>query len=829
MEGRGALFLRFTLFLLLVVLGRPVLAANGPAPAAFDPDKLTAMAEAITNAIAEKRLPGAVLWVERGGFTHAATFGRRAVEPESEPMTADTIFDAASLTKVLAGAPALMLLVERGQVNLDAPVRTYIPEFTGEGRETVTVRHLLTHVSGLRPGLGAEPAWNGADVAIQRASREKLQSPPGTVFRYSDINFILVGEIVQRVSGQKLEAFCAREIHQPLGMRDTRYLPPAEWRPRIAPTQLTEGRMLRGIVHDPTARRMGGVAGHAGLFTTAADIARFARMILQGGELDGVRVFKPETVKLMTAVHTPTNLLARRGLGWDIDTGYSRPRGTIFPLGSFGHTGFTGTAFWIDPFSQTFWILLSNRVHPDGSGNILPLQYTLGTLAAGAVTGFNFAQVPGALPMRTNYFDRPSTNGTARTNGPAGRAGNALFQPTPAHQAIPGVLNGIDVLVKRNFAPLRGKRLGLITNHTGQDRWRNPTLDLLHAAPGVQLVALFSPEHGIRGELDAHVGHGVDAATGLPIYSLYPKIPRKEKDQTEAEYTAMALRLRAPTPEQLRGLDALVFDIQDIGCRFYTYSATLGLCLEAAARAKIPFYVLDRVNPIGGVAVEGPVHHGDPSFVAFHPVPLRHGMTLGELARMDNARRRLGADLTVIACEGWKRSQWYDETGLPWRNPSPNMRSLAGAALYPGLGLHESALSVGRGTDKPFEQFGAPYLDDLLVTAELNKARLPGVRFVPVQFTPTYSTFSNKLCRGSVLVITDRDRLNAVDVGLLIALTVQRLHPKEFALDKISHLLRDPATLDAIKAGQSLASIRRTWESDLRQFRKQREEFLIYK
>jgi uncharacterized protein YbbC (DUF1343 family)/CubicO group peptidase (beta-lactamase class C family) len=807
----------------LVVL----VAAGVAAQAAFNPAKLTAIDAAITNAIAEKRMPGAVVWVERSGESYRKAYGQRAISPKVEPMTEDTIFDAASLTKVIAGTPAVMLLVERGQVQLDAPVARYIPEFKSDGKDAITVRQLLNHTSGLRPDVSTRPAWKGADTAIKLACEEKLQSPPGTVFRYSDINLFVAGEVVQRVTKRKLEEFCAKEIYGPLKMTDTGFLPPKGKLARIAPTQLTDGEMLRGTVHDPTARYMGGVAGHAGLFTTAADLARYARMFLNGGELDGVRVFKPETIALMTSVQTPANMLPRRGLGWDIDSGYSRPRGRLFPVGSFGHTGFTGTALWIDPFSKTFWILMSNRVHPDGKGNVLPLQAALGTLAAEAVEGFDFANVAGALPARTNWF--ASAVVTNATNIIAKTTAKPLFEPTPAHLQIPGVLNGIDVLVKQNFAPLKKLRLGLITNHTGQDRWRNPTIDLLSRAPGVQLKALFSPEHGIRGEVDASVTNSVDEATGLPVFSLYPKIPKKGSNQSESEYTAMAMNLRKPSAAQLAGLDALVFDIQDIGCRFYTYSATLGLCLQAAGEAKLKFFVLDRVNPITGLNVEGPIYHGEPSFIAFHSTPLRHGMTLGELAKMFNAERGFGADLTVIPCEGWSRGQWLDATALPWRNPSPNMRSLTAAALYPGVGLHESALSVGRGTDKPFEQIGAPYLDDLILAAELNQAALPGVRFLPVQFTPTYSTFSNKLCRGVSILVTDRDRLQAVDVGIVIALTLQRLHPKEFALAKIAPLLRHPATQEAIKAGRPLAEIKQSWQPELAEFGKRREKFLIYK
>ncbi len=443
----------------------------------------------------------------------------------------------------------------------------------------------------------------------------------------------------------------------------------------------------------------------------------------------------------------------------------------------------------------------------------------LGTLAAKAVDGFDFSQVQGALPFRTNFIaSLVDTNALARTN--------ALFATRPE---LPGVLNGIDVLAKQNFAPLKKLRIGLVTNHTGQDRWRNATIDLLFHAPGVQLQALFSPEHGIRGALDEFVGDTVDEPTGLPVHSLYPKSPARKKDQTDKEYNALINRLRSPQPAALTNLDALVFDIQDIGCRFYTYVATMGLCLEAAGKAGIKFIVLDRVNPITGVGVEGPVYDGDPHFVAWHDIPLRHGMTVGEIARMLNDERNLKADLTVIPMDGWKREMWFDETGQPWRHPSPNMRSLNAATLYPGVGLHESALSVGRGTDTPFEIVGAPYIDDLVLAAELNRAKLPGVRFVPIRFTPTYSTFKEQECGGAAIVITDRDKLQAVDVGLVIALTVQRLYPKNYALDKVQPLLRDKALIESVKVGESLASLKQHWASDLEGFKQRRSRYLLYK
>jgi len=781
----------------LLVLAAGTTAGRGAeSPAHLDPAKLAELDAAIESAIAEKQVPGGVLWFEHAGASYHKAFGHRAVFPTEEPMTEDTIFDAASLTKVLATTPAVMLLIERGRMKLDEPVRTYLPEFSGEGRERITVRHLLTHTSGLRPGIPSKPDWSGYEKGIELACAEKPTAPPGKAFRYSDVNFVLLGEVVRRVSGQRLDRFAQKEIYRPLQMADTGFLPRTDKLTRIAPTERMNGSVLRGTVHDPTARRMGGVSGHAGLFTTTADLARFARMLLRDGELNGVRVFKPGTVRQMTRVQTPAEVLDRRGLGWDIDSPYAGPRGELFPIGSYGHTGWTGGSIWIDPFSRSFVVFLSNRNHPNDNGSVGALRKQLGTLAAAAIAGFSFLDVPGALPPRTNAVVE-----TASSLPPAAASAKAA--------APPGVLNGIDVLKQRGYAPLRGLRVGLITNHTGHDRERNPTIDLLHAAPGVELKALFSPEHGIRGQADEQVSDSVDAKTGLPIFSLY--------GQT-----------RKPRPEQLQGLDALVFDVQDIGCRFYTYISTMGLCLEAAADAQLKFFVLDRVNPIGGIAVEGPVHTGESTFVAFHALPLRHGMTVGELAKMFVAERKWNVDLRVVPLEGWRRNRWFDETGLPWTSPSPNMRSLNAATLYPGVGLLESAVSVGRGTDTPFEVVGAPYADAGRLAAELNRAGVAGVRFAPIHFTPRASVFKGQSCHGVRLEITDRDRLKAVDVGLTLALTLRRLHPGEFALDKLSPLLLHRPTLEAIRAGKPLGEIKQLWLPELETFKQRRQQFLIY-
>jgi len=755
---------------------------------AFDQSKLDELDEEIHEAITEGKCPGGVLLFDHQGSRIVRKYGNRAVLPAVEPMTTDTIFDMASLTKVVATAPAILKLIEQGKLSLDDNVQKHIPEFTGGGKEKITVRQLVAHTSGLRPGLGRRPEWKGVAKAIEFACGEKLQAPPDTRFKYSDINYILLGEIVRRVSGVDLHAFTQKELYGPMKMTDTGFLPAAKLKARIAPTEkLTDGTILRGVVHDPTSRRMEGVAGHAGLFSTAADLAGYARMILNHGTLDGVQIFKPESIKLMTAWQTPNNIDEVRGLGWDIDTPYSSPRGTRFPGGSFGHTGWTGTSIWIDPYSRSFFVFLSNRNHPRG-GAVVPLRKRISTLLAESI------------PNGDSYF------------------GTSSYHPKfPVKETLASkkVLNGIDVLKRQNFAPLKGLKVGLITNHTGQDRKGNKTIDLLHRSPEVELVALFSPEHGIRGEKDEKVDDGKDAATGLPVYSLYGK-------------------RREPASEQLAGLDALVFDIQDIGCRFYTYISTMGNCMKVAGKAGVKFFVLDRVNPINGTAVQGPVRAGEKDFlhryrfVAFHDIPLRHGMTVGELARMFNAEKNYGVDLTVIGLQGWQRHMWFEDTELPWKNPSPNMRDMTAAALYPGAGIVEFTVSVGRGTPKPFHVIGAPYVNGEQLAKTLNLANLAGIRFEPVTFQPDASHFKGETCQGVRLILTDRQSLDAADLGITVASAFQKLYPGKIDLTKVNRLLHHPLTIDAIREGKSLGEIKALWMRDRNAFLKRRQGFLLY-
>jgi len=740
----------------------------------FRTAKLEAIDAAIERAIAAGKAPGAVLRIEHGAAVYQKKYGAKAVEPETLPMTADTIFDGASLTKVIATTPAIMRLVESGQLRLEDRVSRWIPGFEAHGKGAVTIRHLLTHTSGLRPGISAKPPWSGVPKAIALAKAERLTTQPDTQFRYSDINFILLGEIVRLASGQRLDKFAAMHLFRPLGMRDTGFLQPLAKRGRTAPTERVDGKLLHGVVHDPTARRMGGVAGHAGLFTTAADLSRFARMMLNGGQLDGRRVLKKETVELMTSVHTPGDMKTKRGLGWDIDSPYSSPRGNHFAVGGYGHTGWTGGSLWIDPATRTIVILMTSRTHPDGKGNVIALRRELATLTAEALREFSFGS---AAPPEL----------TARRT----------------------VLNGADVLRMRPEILPKGSRVGLITNHTGHDRERNPTLDFLLKSERVQLKALFSPEHGLYGKLDEKVGDSTDSKSGLKIFSLYGET-------------------RKPLQGQLAELDALIFDIQDIGCRFYTYISTMGLAMEAAAEAGVKFIVLDRVNPIGATVVEGPVRLGPTDFIAFHDIPIRHGMTVGELARMFNSERGYNADLQVVKIENWSRGQVFDTTGQPWTNPSPNMRNLTQAMLYPGIGFLETAMSVGRGTDTPFEVIGAPYIDDVRLAKRLNALGQAGVTFVPVRFTPDYSVHKDESCGGVNIIITDREALKPVALGIDIARVLHAMYPKEFPLAKVGRLLCHPPTIEALGQGKTLRQIEAAWQPRLAKFKKRRAEFLLY-
>jgi uncharacterized protein YbbC (DUF1343 family)/CubicO group peptidase (beta-lactamase class C family) len=794
----------------------PLVLASLPAPAAPPPletvaprsvglsaARLARIDALVAEAITSREIPGAVVLVGRHGkVAFRKAYGHRALEPSVEPMTTDTAFDLASLTKCVATAGAVMTLIEEGRIRLDDPVARHLPAFGAGGgeREQVTVEQLLTHRSGL---VADDPMdlYEGTPAEIfARKFRTRLVNPPGKRFVYSDGGYEVLGELVRAVTGQTLDVYARTAVFEPLGMTETEFRPVGRGGrlpvSRIAPTEKLDGVFLRGEVHDPRARALGGVAGHAGLFGTADDLARYARALLGNGG----GWLSPAGVAAMTRLrdYGDGDL---RALGWDVETHYSTSRGDLFPLGSFGHTGWTGTSLWLDPETDTFVVLLSARNHPSGEGNAIPLRSRLASVVAAAVVDADANALRLASERITPLTTRPLA---------------PLPREKASAPALPfDVRAGVDVLEASGFAALKGRRVALLTNPTGVTRDGRTTASVLLSekakAAGVKLVRLFSPEHGIAAALDEKVGDTVDPATGLSVVSLYG-----EK--------------RRPSPRDLEGLDAVVVDLQDAGVRFYTYLTSLGYVMEECAKAKVGVVVLDRPNPIGGEVVEGPPADPDRlSFTAVHTIPIRTGMTIGELARMLNEERKIEVALTVVALKGWKRSLWYDETGLPWVNPSPNLRSVTQAALYPGVALLETTnVSVGRGTDAPFELFGAPWIDAERLARTLNVRNVPGVRFTPVDFTPASSKYAGEVCRGARITVTDRSALQAVTLGLEVATALRDLHPADWKRDRFGELLGNAAAGARFERGEGAAQIVSGWAAGQMEFERRRARFLIY-
>jgi len=781
----------FPLLLLALLSGPDSLFAQTASSRPADTSRGSSWAEldaALGDAVAAGDVPGAVIFVGQGErVLYRRALGSRALVPALEPMTVDTIFDLASLTKVVATTPAVLLLAEQGRVQLDRPLGRYLKEFNTPAFQEVTVRRLLTHSAGLAALPSREAMAKGFPDAGRLQARAGLAGTPGSAFVYSDTGFILLAELVRRVSGIPLDRFAQKHFYTPLGMRHTAFRPPGSWRPLIAPTEIVNGGApLRGVVHDGNARLLGGVAGHAGLFSTADDLARFCSMLLHGGVLDGRRYFGEATVRAMFAPEVIGE--TTRGLGWDMSSAYSRTLGSFFPMGSAGHTGFTGPSIWLDPESRGYVIILANRVHPYGKGGIVELRRRVS-----AAVGARLA--PHGAP--------PAWVGSTEAGAPAADESSAAAGET---------LTGLDQLAADGFARLRGRSVGLVTNQTGLDSRGRRGIDLLAAAPAVTLRAVFSPEHGLDGRLDASVPNGRDAATGLPVWSLYGAA-------------------RRPSAEMLAGIDTLVFDIQDVGVRYYTYLTTLVYVLEEAARRHITVVVLDRPNPITGSVVEGPVMDPDlRSFTAPHPIPVRPGMTIGEFALMVVAERKLPVDLTVIPLLNWERSQWFDQTGLPWVNPSPNIRSALQALLYSGIGLLEATnVSVGRGTDSPFEVLGAPWIRAQELADALNAKKLPGISAQPIYFTPSASVYAGQGVAGVRFVVTDRDAVRPVTVALALARELVERYPTQFRPAAIQNLLVNRSTMWAFLRGEPLMRIRSWAEAARASFLQRRASYLIYR
>lgn len=731
----------------------------------------------VTAAIAQHKLPGCVIAIgRRGGVLFQRAYGDRAIVPARERMTEDTIFDLASLTKAVATTTAAHYLIEHGQLSLDATVGELLPE-AGLRARGITLRMLLSHTSGLpavTPVSEFEPS-----IAVARANvlRVLPVTSPGARYQYSDIGFIWLGEILERVAREPLDQLVERALIRPLALTQTGYRPIPELRARIAPTELTEHRaqaIIRGVVHDPRAFRLGGVAGNAGLFSDAADLSRVARMLLSHGELDGTRVLAERTVQQLSAPQPAAGVV--RTLGWDVRSPHSRNRGKLLSARAFGHGGFTGTALWIDPEQDLFVVFLSNRVHPDGQGDVLDLT--------AAVTDAAVRGVVRALPC-----------------------------PLPDER----VRAGIDVLREHAFAELQGatpRRVGLLTHRAARALDGTTTVELL--AQAVDLRAIFTPEHGLDAAVEGVVANGALASASakrraIPIYSLFGKT-------------------RRPTPAMLRDLDVLVIDLVDVGTRFYTYASTVREALIAASEAHLPVLLLDRPNPIGGTQVEGPMlDPGRRSFVNHHPLPVRHGLTLAELATLIAADLGLQLDLRVVPVAGYQRAMQQADTGLAWHPPSPNLKTADAALLYPAVGLLEGTpLSVGRGTDTPFELIGAPFIDGAALANTLMRATVPGVAFSPIDFTPSVAPFAGQRCRGVKLQITDRKAFSSERTGFALIGALLELYKPQWQRAQLIRLLGHQRTLRALERGQSFDAIHAASAPELAAFEQRRSAVLRY-
>lgn len=766
------------------------------APSApLDPHTAERIDAAVRQALHRGDTPGAVLLIAASGRTlfHKA-YGFRAKRPEERPMTPDTLFDMASLTKAIVTSTCIVLLIEQGLIRLNDRIASHLPELssnTNDGRDEITIEHLLLHTSGLISSSAQSDYTQGLSKALVKIHAQRLLASPGTRYEYSDLGYIILGALVERKTGQSLDVFAQKHLFGPLGMRDTLFLPgdpQQKW--RTALTESVDGHFVAGQVHDPRARLLGGIAGNAGLFSTAEDLSRFAFMLMNGGKYHRVDpqsgtageriILSPDSIRLLMEARALPNeghppATKQRTLGWEVRPPITDGRKTQSNL---GHTGFTGTSVWMYPEVKGAVILLTNRLHPDGKGNISRLRGEIASLVAPVFLAMD--QKNAASPPISIALPEKST-----------------------------VLSGLDILKRDGFSALKHKRIGLVAHPASISADGRNIIDLLKNTKDIHLQKLFSPEHGLTGDQDSAVHDANDPKTGLPVVSLYG--PRTR-----------------PRKEDLNDIDTVLVDLQDVGCRFYTYMSTLGYLLESAALYKKPIYVIDRPNPIGGVAVEGPLPEKE-SFTAYHPIPVRHGMTLGELARLLNAERKIGADLHIIEMEGYKRSMLFSGTRLPWQKPSPNIKTPLSALLYPGIGLLETTnISVGRGTDRPFQKLGAPFIDGRALAKQLEAFSLRGVTIHPIEFRPESSTYAGQQCGGIEIEVADPNQLSPVRIGLSIAHALRKLYASEWKVLSMQTLLANTNVLQSIQKGEHPDQIIAAYQSDVDAFMAVRKKYLIY-
>ena len=646
---------------------------------------------------------------------HAAA-GHRQTTPQRRPAERDTVYDLASLTKVIATATAVMMLRDEGEIRLDQSIAEFVPI---PAFRPMTLFHLLTHTAGLVPGKPYYKTATSLDEMFQRYAVEGIERPVGRMSVYSDVGFMLLGRMVEIVAGDSLDGFCERRIFKPLDMRKTAFRPPQEWWDNTAATERCpwRGRMVVGEVHDENAYAVGGVAGHAGLFSTAADLAKFLRALLKG------EVLRESTLVEMTTMDkVPT--YPWRGLAWLMDPWRGKQQGYMPGRRVFGHTGFTGTSIWADRDTGLFTILLSNTCHPSRTNR----------------KSEELRRIVHTAVDKVFYPNRTSTH------------------------------SGLDRVTREEFRAVAGRRIALLTNHAAVDQFGRHITEVIGLS-NTRLELMYSPEHGIAGQAEA--GERVGAQSGpARVISLYGE-------------------QKAPSAAELRDVDLFVIDLQDVGARYYTYMATMKRCLAACAKARKPVVVLDRPNPLGGEIIEGPIATITASDVCSAPIPIRHGMTMGELATLFAATELKGSglQLAVNTLDNWEPKRLFDECALPWPPPSPNIPTAETALLYVGTCLFEGTnITEGRGTETPFHVIGAPWLDaagliDGLPRAALTGAQLEAVPFTPVAIPGKASNprYRDETCEGVRIRVVDARAIRPFTVTYAILLEAYRRHRDKLA------------------------------------------------
>lgn len=777
----------------------------------MDPGLRSQLDSIMHSALVGGAAPGAALAVGRyGQIVHMRAYGRIDTASGAAAMTDSTRFDLASLTKVVATTTAAMILEESGLLDLDRPVSFYLPELNAPEKAGITVRRLLAHNSGFRSGALWRDA-RGLSAFLSAINERPLAYTPGDSTIYSDWGLILTGAVVERITGKPLDDFLQQRVWGPLGMRETGFNPLAHapiasgadcitgvrmdhpLLPRIAATEIDtvyRKRLVHGVVHDENACALGGVAGHAGLFSSVRDLSIFARMMLNGGEHAGVRILKPTTIARWTARQGPRS---SRALGWDTPAPGSSA-GRFFSPRSFGHTGFTGTSMWMDPERGLFVVLLTNRVNPTRANTRHePLRHAI------------------ADAVQQSVRDAP------------------VVEWTPAPEPAPrSVVPGADRLFGEFGHLIRGKRVALVSNHSGRLADGTHLADALHRHRDTRLVALFGMEYNIRsndysGPRDAATV--IDSATGVPKHNLYGEMHK-------------------PTPAMLDSVDVVVFDIQEVGARFYEHINILGFVMEAAAEAGIEVVVLDRPNPITGLKPDGFVTDEAHRyrFGSYARVPVVHALTMAELAQMYNGERYLrgGAQavLHIVPMLAWRRAMWYDETGLAWRKPSPNLLTLSSLLAYIGTCLFEAVnVSEGRGTDHPFEYIGAPWLEHERTVALLNGLGLAGVRFEPIVFTPEQKPYhgrppelSGERVRGVAVRVTDRNAIRPYRVGVAMLWAIHQLHADKLVWNDqvLERLTATPRLKQMITGGMAPQQIFDAWQEEVADFNARSARYRLY-